>query len=60
MQSGFDLPITRLSCRSVVPGVPGVHTQILAVNPISTRGADYSQLTTTGISGFSDLLTALC
>ena len=30
-----------------------------SVNPISTRGTDYSHLITTGTLGFSDLPTAL-
>ena len=30
-----------------------------SVNPISIKGTDYAQLTTTGTPGFSDLPTAL-
>ena len=30
-----------------------------SVNPISTRGTDYTHLITNGTPGFSDLLTAL-
>ena len=43
-----------------VPGVPW-HTQILAdqLALFQPRGTDYANLITTGIPGFSDLLTAL-
>ena len=49
--------------RPVVPGCAGcamAHPDFgRSVNPISIRGTDYAQLTTTGTPGFSDLLTAL-
>ena len=48
------------------PVVPGVAEGAMAppvfgrsVNPISTRGTDYTHLITTGTPGFSDLPTAL-
>ena len=52
------------SCRGEMPGVSGrVHGTLprfwKSVNPISTRGTDYSQHITTCHIGFSDLPTAL-
>jgi len=51
------------SARGVVPGGAGgamAHPDFgRSVNPISTRGADYAHLITTGTPGFSDLPTAL-